>query len=954
MNTKSVYILFIVLFLFSTMLIARSEIAEESQESVTAEPQRVYHPDSLRQVIVHNAGQLNFPAVDAYLSTAYVSNPIDPETGQTAYSTTYPGNTLKTHIYTGMLWVGGIVNGDTLVSTANDGWAIHAEEFVAAIPDKGGSYRTGNYANDEFTTTVYDTLTVDGNFEFPHTPLNLEVNYNSYSWKDTLYDDFVIMSYTMTNIGSEYISDSWIGFYLDNDIAIYRNWIGAADDLSGYVDTLLADGIPSSRALIGYSCDNDGDPAINGSHVWGEESIRSSISLSLLDCNLDTYQTNFNWWISNGQTHLDYGPRQLGTTVDPLRLFDSGNLGTPMTDEDKYYILSHPERDFDQIETAIHDSTDGWILPNSESQILDFADGFDTRFLYSFGGFDLAPGESVEFTFALVGADNLHVNPSDFEDLFDVENPSVYQNALDFSSMILHHQRAYEVYQSGLTLPHPGPPVGLEIADFDDAFIDLIWNASTRPDLAGYNVYYRTMGDWELANISPVTDSVHSLAITDPLQIHEIAISIVDNIGRESTLSESIQIIPAAPKRVENPAIELVDKYPYVTWDAHPDTLVDEYIIYRSIWKDPFEKYDSTSSINFFDYGVDRGKKYSYKIAAKNVLNVESALSDSVFTIPMDLDGSVLFLNISYQTHGLPIYNHESFLELYNSVADQLGANLHTTNFTMDGPISFYDLSHYSTVVVVCESREANLLLSNNGTTVDSIANYLQFGGNVLFLTLNASLDHTPRDVIDRFQPGDMQYDILKLDSSVSRRVIVGDGHLLGDLAGCESQNSEYIPLDTDTTLFTWIYDPPYIPACGWMFPREGFVDTLYRYVSINPDTAHHGNINGIRYLGDNYKFILLNFPLSLMNGPANEYVLKQALEDFGFQFNCGDANNDQSINVGDVITMLNYIFYCIPLPNEFWYSDVNCDEKINLADVVTMVNYVFRNKAPLNCCQIN
>ena len=96
-----------------------------------------------------------------------------------------------------------------------------------------------------------------------------------------------------------------------------------------------------------------------------------------------------------------FGPRKAGSAEDPFRDF-GGYLGTPMGDRNKYYIMSHPEIDYDQLFSAVDQTVDGWLSPGPIAD--DFADGFDTKYLLSFGPFNIQPGEEfpIVFAYALV------------------------------------------------------------------------------------------------------------------------------------------------------------------------------------------------------------------------------------------------------------------------------------------------------------------------------------------------------------------------------------------------------------------------------------------------------------------------------------------------------------------------------------------------------------------------
>lgn len=66
--------------------------------------------------------------------------------------------------------------------------------------------------------------------------------------------------------------------------------------------------------------------------------------------------------------------------------------------------------------------------------------------------------------------------------------------------------------------------------------------------------------------------------------------------------------------------------------------------------------------------------------------------------------------------------------------------------------------------------------------------------------------------------------------------------------------------------------------------------------------------------------------------------------------YTCGDANDDESINVGDVVFLINLIFHDGPPPNLEEAGDVNCDESLNIGDAVFLGNFVFQVDAPEPC----
>ena len=62
-----------------------------------------------------------------------------------------------------------------------------------------------------------------------------------------------------------------------------------------------------------------------------------------------------------------------------------------------------------------------------------------------------------------------------------------------------------------------------------------------------------------------------------------------------------------------------------------------------------------------------------------------------------------------------------------------------------------------------------------------------------------------------------------------------------------------------------------------------------------------------------------------------------------------GDLTKDGSIELGDLIFLLNYLFKSGPVPDPLSVGDVNCDGGVELSDVVFLLNYLFRS-GPAPC----
>ena len=70
-------------------------------------------------------------------------------------------------------------------------------------------------------------------------------------------------------------------------------------------------------------------------------------------------------------------------------------------------------------------------------------------------------------------------------------------------------------------------------------------------------------------------------------------------------------------------------------------------------------------------------------------------------------------------------------------------------------------------------------------------------------------------------------------------------------------------------------------------------------------------------------------------------------------EYICSDANGDGSVNVGDAVFLISYVFKGGAAPNPVCVGDANGDGSTNVGDAVYLINYVFKGGAPPveTCC---
>ncbi len=441
----------------------------------------------------HKVGNIAFTVTNWGFIGSAGRGEIDPCTRRPAESFEFPRGSGVEYLFQGALWVGAIVNRDTLVSVGADGWLDNNEMFPDPFPEGDIIERTNRpllrqpansacpdaiftkdaVSEQDFVATYYDTVTnsqfvgSDGNDGRPHIPIGIQVRQESYSWSFDYAKDFILLDFKIIGLSSRTIDDLYMGLYMDHDVGHVSNGEAYDDDITGFTPTVEAAVGEGYRDTvnIAWISDNDGDP--NSSNRFGFNSVTGVSGVRVVRAPADL-KFSFNWWISNGTASQDWGPNKANTKVT----YPAGNLGTPEGDVNKYLTLSNGEFDFAQVDAANTHVVDGWLPPLSPlSNAIDIADGFDTRYLLSFGPFDVNPGDTLPLTVAIVAGADFHDDPRNFQVNFTPANPQLFLDGLNFTNFARNAQWAGWVYDTpGFDSDSNGTKGSYRIVNDDTAY----------------------------------------------------------------------------------------------------------------------------------------------------------------------------------------------------------------------------------------------------------------------------------------------------------------------------------------------------------------------------------------------------------------------------------------------------------------------------------------------------
>ena len=434
-------------------------------------------------VMVTNAGTIGNPNIRSVI--------VEPPSAE------YPINSGVEHLFEAGLWIGALVNGQTAVSTASlddaSGYATGKAgfEFTPTATNTERSsltssekFSTSAIAHQDFTLNFTDKFTIVPGTNQPidqHTiPLNAQVKLQTHAWNFSFADFFVILDYEITNNSTENWDSVYLGIWSDLVVRNVQTFAGGtgstffAGGTSGYLDTLTS--------IYAYEVLNNNPSLYSNTQSYGAiQYLGADWRGQYMHPNNPNRPTNFktypNYWIYNQQA--------------------------PTNDLQRYARMR---------------STSDFSSPqlNSPSNSVQ---------LISAGPFaEIAPGEKVNLTFAIVCAKQLPDNPQNTpyartklkENLAWARRTYLGEDVNENGTLDPNEDLNNDNKLQRYILPEP-PAVPKYKIQTETNAVTIYWNnaaqqsidpISKQKDFEGYRLYKSKVGDDLTRNLSNNTNLI--------------------------------------------------------------------------------------------------------------------------------------------------------------------------------------------------------------------------------------------------------------------------------------------------------------------------------------------------------------------------------------------------------------------------------------------------------------
>ncbi len=848
-----------------------------------------------------------------------------------------PGSRVQ-YLYEAGLWIGGVVDGDTLVSSGMLGFGqaheLYADDFSPGV----FSDRLGD---EEWTFTYGDTLTDpetvrEDPYDGPHRPLPVRIRQTSAVVNATLGVNGLFIQLVITNVGNRPIADTWVGWLVDPDIGHDDREDYWLDDITGHSTRSFFRGDEEVPISFAWAMDNDGDPDSN--MQFNSRSSRRAIASMYLGGSPALTSESYNWWIPSLIRAWDWGPQQVPGDTN---LF--GGRGLEVRDRFRYRIMSNREKDYAQPYAAVNQTADGWIPPAVDSIARNYADGYDTRFLHSVGATTLMPGDSLVVNWVLAITPIAHSNPSHFSATFNADNPQLYLSGIGLSGIGQKMADLRFLWDDHFSLLPIRPPDNFRIESWNDTSGVVKWSPKQTLRLNSYalNRFTRSGTPDTRSVLLDPADSVFIDAGLDRSRTYYYTIASVADGSVVGTTSTEDSLLPDRPLTPKPPIARGLRNRISVKWEPPSGGDIQGYRLYRRVPAGEWELLSEIESgLEFVDQQIETAVIYEYRVTAISLFANESYPSPAARGVAFAFDGPPQI--IDYTERGpYALTDKDSAAAAW---AGLIPDAIYRDAATVAPKYTPYDFSPHPVTIVTSEGRSPMPRLNDE---------LLDIYSNAQGITIISG-----RDLFN--------YD-LALDSlvTVERGSIADAAGIVRAFypralsANPTRMNAEFVAADpVEPALPRLAVDPsrtgwglnPQLPSPGNAIPFVGYfeIDTsraevIYAFSSSRGASSPlHGKPVAIVSKQPGRTLAVFAFPLSYVVEADARVCLETLPARMGYSstMTAGDSDNDGSVTAADLVMLINYLYRDGYLINER-NADVNGDCRVDLLDAVFTIDHL-------------
>lgn len=851
-----------------------------------------------------------------------------------------PANSGIEYLYEAGLWIGGVVGGDTLVSTGSLGFGI-AHELYADGYEPG--VRSDFLGDDEWTFVYGDTTTDpetvrEDPYDRVHRPLPIRVRQKTYTFDAFTYNGAVYMDLVVTNIGSRPITDAWFGWLVDPDVGHQDTDDYWEDDITGHVQRTVSSAGQQLDVSAAWAMDNDGDPDSTGQ--FNDRSPKRAFGSMYLGGSPALTGESYNWWVPSLRREWDWGPQR-----SPGDLNRFGGRGFEAEDHFRYRLMSNGELDYAQPYAAIDRTAEGWVAPPADSIARNFADGFEIRFLHTVGAATIAPGDSVVIHWVWCVAPYAHVQPGWFEATFDAEDPDLYVDGLGIEYLAKLMGDLRVAWDSAFSFVPISPPERLAITDWTDSSATLVWSPKHTLRLTKYRLarWVWTGPGWYEEAVYQITgDTTFTNLGLDRSVLYKYTIGSHASTAAPIYESTTDTLLPDRPKSPARPVASAQAHAISLGWSRNSEPGVIGYRVYRRIQSGDWGLIRGLSGdTSFVDESVAGAVQYEYRITAVSQLANESYPSPATAAVAFAFDGPPQVLD--YTTLGpASLTDKDSVQAAWERLLT--GVTYRDASFTHE-PYALIDYNPHPVTVVVSDGRSP--LPSTDFSLLD------------LYSTSQGATIVTGRDLFNRDLVLDSMVTLPKNSIGYAagirrayypRTLLANPTRMNAEFVGAAPVDPALPHLDVDSTRTDWGLNPA-LPHPGNAIPFVGYfeIDTsvaevLYVYESREGASSPlHGKPVAVMSKEPGRTLAVFAFPLSYIEESDAKASLAAVLARMGYgsTLAAGDADNDGVVTAADVVSVINYLYRDGYLINER-NADVNGDCRVDVLDVVYLLDHVY------------